>query len=84
MMMGVSVEMSMYPLLPDYKPLIVDFIQRLKSYPELKTISNNMSTRVFGDYDVVMPILMEAMKISLQRPETIVVVMKIIGKNLEE
>lgn len=83
-MMGVSVEMSMYPLLPDYKLLIIDFIQRLKGYPELKVISNNMSTRVFGDYDVVMPILMEEMKFSLQRPETVVIVMKIIGKNLEE
>lgn len=83
-MMGVSVEMSMYPLLPDYKSLIIDFIQRLKSYPELKVISNNMSTRVFGDYDLVMPILMEEMKSSFQRPEAVVIVMKIIGKNLEE
>ncbi len=83
-MMGVSVEMSMYPLLSDYKLLIIDFIQRLKGYPELKVISNNMSTRVFGDYDVVMPILMEEMKFFLQRPETVVIVMKIIGKNLEE
>lgn len=80
--MGVSVEISMYPLQEDYKPLILDFIARLRQHEQLTVMTNNMSTRVFGDYEIVMPILTQEMKAIFERPETVVVVMKVIGKDL--
>ncbi len=82
--MGVSVEISMYPLQEQYKSIILAFLERLRAYESLTVITNNMSTRVFGDYDEVMSIISREMKISFERPDTIVVVMKVIGKNLEE
>ena len=82
--MGISVEISLYPLSPAYKPLILDFLDRLRTYPELTILTNNMSTRIFGVYDEVFPILQREIKICFEQPETVVVVMKVIGKNLEE
>lgn len=82
--MGISIEMSMYPLKEEYKPIILDFIARLRTYSDLTVITNNMSTRVFGDYDIVMPIVTAEMKRSLATPDTVVIVMKLIGKNLND
>ncbi len=47
----ISVELSLYPLTPDYKPPIRDFIARLRANPNLTVASNTMSTQVQGDYD---------------------------------
>jgi uncharacterized protein YqgV (UPF0045/DUF77 family) len=80
--MGISVEMSMYPLSEIYKPFIMDFIERLRSHEGLTVVTNEMSTRIFGDYDMVMAILTQEMKTTFQQPNTVVMVMKIIGKNL--
>ncbi|MEM1327574.1 MAG: YkoF family thiamine/hydroxymethylpyrimidine-binding protein [Bacteroidota bacterium] len=82
--MGISVEISLYPLIPAYKSTILDFLDRLCAYPELTVLTNNMSTRVFGQYDEVFPILQKEIKACFEQPETVVVVMKVIGKNLEE
>ena len=46
--MRISVEISMYPLKDEYIPGIQAFIDRLNKYPELKVITNTMSTQVFG------------------------------------
>lgn len=82
--MGISVEISMYPLNEQYKTLIFKFIERLRAHKELEVITNNMSTRIFGDYDIVMPILQTEIKETFDDPNTIVMVLKLVNKNLEE
>jgi len=81
--MGVSVEISMYPLNENYKQPILNFIERLRSHDGLEVITNNLSTRIFGDFDTVMPIVQQEMKTTFDDPNTIVMVMKVINKNLE-
>ncbi|MEJ0100367.1 MAG: YkoF family thiamine/hydroxymethylpyrimidine-binding protein [Pseudomonadota bacterium] len=61
----ISVEISLYPLTPDYKPPIRDFIARLKANPQLKVISNTMSTQIQGDYDAVWDTLKREMRPNL-------------------
>lgn len=82
--MGVSIEISLYPLQESYKKVILDFLERIKFHPNIMVKTNNMSTRIFGDYDLVMPLLSKELKTTFARPETVVVVMKMVGKNLEE
>ncbi len=60
--MQISVEISLYPLKEDYVSTILDFIEKLHEYPNLKVETNGMSTQVFGDYDEVMPALHTEMK----------------------
>lgn len=62
--MKLSVEISMYPLKDEYIPAIKDFIERLNQQPQLRVITNTMSTQVFGDYDLLMDILKTEMRAS--------------------
>lgn len=82
--MGISVELSLYPLNVNYKSMVLDFVARLRTYSELTVQTNNMSSQVFGDYDTVMPILQKEIKTCFERPEMVVVVLKLVSKNLED
>ncbi|MEL6719592.1 MAG: YkoF family thiamine/hydroxymethylpyrimidine-binding protein [Bacteroidota bacterium] len=82
--MGISVEISLYPLQDSYKAIILDFLDRIRSHKGITVSTNNMSTRIFGDYDLVMPMLTEELKTTFAKPETVIAIMKIVGKNLEE
>src|ERR1700737_3421696 len=55
--MRAAVEISMYPLAGDYRPLIQAFIDRLNTYPELEVLTNSLSTQIWGSLDRVMAIL---------------------------
>jgi uncharacterized protein YqgV (UPF0045/DUF77 family) len=60
--MRTAVEISMYPLAGDYRPLIQAFIDRLNTYPELEVLTNTLSTQIWGPLDRVMAILAEEMR----------------------
>ena len=55
----------MYPLIKDYEPPILNFIGRLKSHAAIDITVGETSTLVRGDYDTVMEILTNEMKVSL-------------------
>jgi uncharacterized protein YqgV (UPF0045/DUF77 family) len=55
--MRTAVEISMYPLAGDYRPLIQAFIDRLNTYGELHVVTNALSTQIWGDLDRVMAVL---------------------------
>ena len=52
--MRSAVEISMYPLAGDYRPLIQAFIDRLNTYPDMTVRTNRLSTQVWGPLDRVM------------------------------
>lgn len=81
--MQLSVEISKYPLTEaDYKTAIKDFIERVNTIDGLTVITNDMSTQMFGDYDLVMSVLQEQMKLSFEKYQTSVFVCKFIPGNL--
>jgi len=80
--MELSIEISNYPLADEYIPAIKDFIGRLNQHPNLEVLTNTMSTQVFGDYDVLMPILSNEMRTSFERFGKLVFVVKFLGGNL--
>ncbi|AMX03829.1 hypothetical protein [Microbulbifer thermotolerans] len=80
--MQLSVEISMYPLKDEYIPSIQDFIDRLNSYPELRVITNTMSTQVFGDYDLLMDILKREMRSAYEKHGRAIFVCKFIDGDL--
>ncbi len=55
----ISVDISLYPLKKDFISPIDDFIASLKTYKNIEVRTNNMSTKIFGEYDVIMDILKE-------------------------
>jgi uncharacterized protein YqgV (UPF0045/DUF77 family) len=60
--MRSAVEISMYPLAGDYRPLIQAFIDRLNTYTDLEVATNALSTQVWGPLDRVMSILAAEME----------------------
>jgi uncharacterized protein YqgV (UPF0045/DUF77 family) len=79
--MQTSVEISFYPLRPEFVTPILDFIDRLKKYKNIRAITNGMSTQVFGEYDEVMAALTSEIKSSFALPHS-VFVLKIVNADL--
>lgn len=50
-------------------------------HPEIEAQTNGMSTQIFGEYDVVMKILNEEIKVSFEKPYS-VFVMKVVNADL--
>ncbi len=74
----------MYPLYKNYKPLIIDFIKKLRSYPQIKIKTNGMSTQLFGNYESVMSILNTEIGIAFKDNKSIVFNIKIVNSDLQE
>ncbi|WP_025819709.1 hypothetical protein [Shewanella marina] len=81
--MKLTVDISMYPLKTDYIEPIDWFIARLDAYPEIKRVTNAMSTQVSGDYDQVMAMLATEMKAGYEKWGRAVFVCKFIGRELD-
>lgn len=80
--MKLSVEISKYPLKDEYIPAIQDFIDRLNMHADLQVITNTMSTQVFGDYDLLMDVLKQEIRLSYERFGRAIFVCKFIEGNL--
>ncbi len=80
--MKASIELSMYPLHADYGTPILKFIERLRQHQGLTVQTNNMSTQIFGEYDLLMTVLASEMKRSFAEEKTAVMVMKVVNLDL--
>ncbi len=65
--MKTSVDISLYPLNEDYIPAIKEFIERLVEHPDVIVTRNDLSTQLFGDYDVVMDLIKSEIRTSWEK-----------------
>jgi uncharacterized protein YqgV (UPF0045/DUF77 family) len=77
--MDIAVELSLYPLAPDYVPPIKDFIDRLNSASGVRVITNSLSTQVVGPFDLVFAALTREIRATFAVVDKSVFVMKVIG-----
>ena len=81
----LSADVSMYPLHQDYKDKIKAFIDRIASNTQSVEIrSNNMSTRLFGEFDAVTEVLNAAMRYSMTEYGKMVFVCKFVEGDTRE
>ena len=80
--MQISIELSCYPLADDFIPMISGFIKKINQHPDITAITNTMSTQLFGESDVVMPLLNQAMESSWAKDGKAVFVCKFINAEL--
>ncbi len=59
--MRAAVDISMYPLIGDYRVPIQAFIDRLNTHPGLQVHTNALATQIWGPLDRIMAILAEEM-----------------------
>ena len=81
--MQISVEISLYPLTQVYEEPILEFIAALNKFQGLTINTNNMSTQITGEYDLVMGALTECLKKTFEDPTTSIGVIKILNKPVE-
>jgi uncharacterized protein YqgV (UPF0045/DUF77 family) len=81
--MQISLEISLYPLDQQYGLPILEFLDKLRQrYPALDVTTTTMSTQIFGEYDEVMPAVVNEMKTVFSTDNTVVMVMKIVNQDL--
>jgi uncharacterized protein YqgV (UPF0045/DUF77 family) len=76
--MQSAVEISMYPLTGDYRPLIQAFIDRLNTHPDMTVRTNSLSTQVWGPLDRVLAMLAAEIERSAVDAPQLVFVMKVL------
>ena len=81
--MKASVEISYYPLQPEFVTPILDFIGRLRTYDAIESVTNGMSTQVFGEYATVMEILTKEIGKAFDVPHS-VFILKIVNADLKD
>ena len=74
--MNIVADMSLYPLKNAPVPDIIDFIRELRAQPDLDVVSNQLSTQVSGPFEAVTGAVNHCMRRAMERPETIVLVVK--------
>ncbi len=81
--MKITVAISMYPLDADYKPAIKKFIRRLRDYPGMTIITNQMSTHVNGEFGAVSKAINECMQHRMEQEAKVVFVMRYLNADLD-
>jgi uncharacterized protein YqgV (UPF0045/DUF77 family) len=79
----ITVELSLYPLAPDFVAHITDFILELRREPGLEIVTNQMSTQVRGDFDAVMPAITRCTRAAMERVHPVVLVAKFLNADLD-
>jgi uncharacterized protein YqgV (UPF0045/DUF77 family) len=75
--MNISVELTLTPIQDNYEPAIIQLIQNLRN-SGLKVLENPLSTQVYGDYDEVMTVLNNEIKIAMEAVDRGLLYMKIV------
>jgi uncharacterized protein YqgV (UPF0045/DUF77 family) len=76
--MRAAVDVSMYPLVPDYRAPIQSFIDRLNEHPGLMIRTNALATQIWGPLDEVMRLLAQEMERAAAAGPQLVFVLKIL------
>jgi uncharacterized protein YqgV (UPF0045/DUF77 family) len=77
--MDIAVEISLYPLDEQYIPPIREFIERLNTHAGLRVMTNNLSTQVYGDLDLVFDVLRKEMAATFAAVGKSIFVTKFVG-----
>ncbi|MDX2188601.1 MAG: YkoF family thiamine/hydroxymethylpyrimidine-binding protein [Bacteroidota bacterium] len=79
--MEATAEISLYPLEnSEFREVILEFIQNLKSTPGLTVETNGLSTQIFGEFNIIMQCITKELEKVFEQ-ETAIMVLKI-GKGI--
>jgi len=81
--MNITVDISMYPLDADYKPAIKAFIRHLREFDGLILVTNQMSTQINGEFDVVTASVNTCIRESMEKQDKVVFVARYLNADLD-
>lgn len=80
--MKASVDISLYPLADETIPAIKEFIERVQQYPESAVVRNDLSTQLYGDYELIMDLLKVEVRLSWEKYGKSIFVIKLLRDDL--
>jgi uncharacterized protein YqgV (UPF0045/DUF77 family) len=81
--MRITVDISMYPLDHDYKPAIKAFIRKLRRFDGLTLVTNQLSTQINGEFDLVSAALNQCIRESMTEQQKVVFVARYLNADLD-
>lgn len=81
--MKIVAEMSLYPLKAGPVPTIIEFIQDLRRQEGIEIVTNQLSSQLSGSFEAVTSAVNACMKRVMDRPETVVLVVKYLNVEKE-
>ena len=79
--MNISVDISMYPLLEGFEKPILAFIAALEKESGIDVVRNDLSTQVYGDYEIIMNLIKrEIYEVFKEIPHSVFVI-KMVGND---
>ncbi len=81
--MRITADMSMYPLADEYKPAIISFIKELREVDGLEVVTNQLSTQMRGEFDIVTGAINRCLKKSMVAQGKLVLVVKYLNADLD-
>ena len=79
--MKISVDISMYPLQREFEQPITTFIERLAQEQRVNIVRTELSTQVYGEYDIIMGLLNDEIKAVFEEIPQSVFVIKVVGED---
>mgnify|MGYP001444461303 CR=1 FL=1 len=80
--MLLTLEISLYPLKPEFKSIIKAFINKLQQNDAIKVQANNVSTQISGEYTEIMDLLRAEVKPVLEAQPSVFVIKFLAGDKL--
>ena len=81
--MKITVDISMYPLDSDFVPTIKAFILRLRTFPGLEIVTNQLSTQLRGEFDQVTEAINTCIHQSMSGEQKVVFITRYLNSELE-
>ena len=72
--MKATIEISLYPLSDDFRKYIKEFIINIRKTHEIETYTDGMSSKLIGDYDLLLKILQVEMKSVLEQTKAVFII----------
>jgi uncharacterized protein YqgV (UPF0045/DUF77 family) len=79
--MKISVDISMYPLQSAFEKPITAFIEALAKEQRVNIVRTELSTQIYGEYDVIMPLLEREIRAVFETIPQSVFVIKLVGED---
>ena len=79
--MDITAELSVYPLVDDFAPIIKSFINDLNKVEGLEVRTQSLSTEIFGEFNLVMDTVKETTKKYFEADPSTILVAKFLNRD---
>lgn len=81
--MRITADMSLYPIADDYLPVILAFIKEMEGIEGLTVVTNQLSTQINGEFEVVTGAIQQCLKRSMEECGKQILVVKYLSADID-